>query len=50
MHPSEPKLPDLLKRRADLYSEESTDENMQKIRAVERQINRREAEERKKKQ
>ena len=44
MHPSEPTVEELKRRRKELYGAESTDANMRKIKAIECQIARREAE------
>ena len=44
MHPNEPSLEDLKKIRQELFKQKSTDENMKKIEAIEKQIKRKEAE------
>ena len=44
IHSSEPNINTLKQIRQDLYSAESTDENLKKIKAVEAQIKRHEAE------
>ena len=43
-HPNEPELRELKRIRKKLFKAESTDENVKKIRAIENQITRREAE------
>ena len=45
IHPQEPSLSELRKIRKELYSAESTNENMKKIEAIEAQIARHELEE-----
>jgi len=42
LHPCEPNLEELKKIRASLYTQESTGENLKKIKAVEKQIERHE--------
>jgi len=44
MHPGEPTLEALKELQKQLFTEPSTDENMKKLRAIEFQIERREAE------
>ena len=43
-HPNEPGLEELKALRNELYRSESTDDNLRKIKAIEAQIQRREAE------
>lgn len=45
MHPNEPSMEELKKIQKELFVAESTDDNMKKIKAIEIQIKRREAEE-----